>query len=523
MTDDYVIGAVIGAGLLGRRFAGRYRPSGHPVALEEVPHTLLNRPDFVERLAFAARQTAAVTGSHVIAVYDLVRLDQRLYVVTELVPGRSLAALLGADRALPLPTALLVVDSVLAGLEEIHHAHLTHGDVCPDVVVITPTGDVRITGLGVAAALAADPAMPAWPAVQPPEGGVPSAAADLYATGALLRELVSGMRPEEGGPWPGPGGLEPLVSRSLAPTPAERFPSAVDFRQELESAAAELLGTGWQAQSDLAGRAIRPLGPQAPRHRSARTVTVSLAGTPAAPAPSTLSATGVQEPSAGVPAPQLGPPLPPPPPPPPVPEATASLPGVTAPDPTVSSTAWRVGPDPFEATTRPQSSEPGLGSRDSRRDGTPLPRMPRKHRRRHLAIALTALFAVAVVAAAVVVLLMPHASAPAGTGPLRIGDDVRLTVQPSTTGTCGTTFTFTATGSLSGAGTLTYRWVKSTAGGTPVYNQYSVTITPSEGSFRFTTPLQLTGPATLDGTVSFQVLSPQTRTKTQTIHYSCTH
>jgi hypothetical protein len=50
-----------------------------------------------------------------------------------------------------------------------------------------------------------------------------------------------------------------------------------------------------------------------------------------------------------------------------------------------------------------------------------------------------------------------------------------------------------------------------------------VTIPSTDTTFRFTTPFQLTGPATLDATVTFQVLSPQARTASQTIHYVCTH
>jgi hypothetical protein len=104
-----------------------------------------------------------------------------------------------------------------------------------------------------------------------------------------------------------------------------------------------------------------------------------------------------------------------------------------------------------------------------------------------------------------------------------VGDDVRLAVQPGSTGGCGTTFTFTATGSLSGSGTLTYQWVRSTAAQSPLYTRFSVTIPSTDTTFRFTTTLQRTGPATLDATVTFQVLSPQARTASQTIHYVCTH
>ena len=524
MSGDYIVGAVIGEGLMGPRSTGRYRPSGHPVSLEEVPARLLSGGDFVERLALASRQAATVADSNVAAVYDLVRIGQRLYVVTELVRGRSLPALLGADGSLPLSAVMLIVDAVLAGLEGIHRAGIAHGDVSPDVIVITPAGAVRITELGVAAVLAADPAMPGSPAVEPPEGGAPSVAADLYATGALLRELVSGMRPEESGEVRGPETLVRLVNRSLAGVPEVRFTTATEFRLELETVATQLLGPGWRVQSDLAARATRSLGPQPPRSRLGHTVTVSLAGEP--PPPPALSVTPADPPSGNPPpaAPLTDPgtataptaesrPLNPAP----AGDAVAAQPGPAA----------QFGPDPFVAPEGSQLLEPGAGSPG----GSARP--PRRRRRRRWIWLLAGLAGLVVVAAAVaagaVVLLQPPAATPApttaGAHPLAVGDDVRLTVQPGTTAGCGTTFTFTATGSVSGSGTLTYQWVRSAAGGSPTFTQLSEPIS-SDSSFRLTTPIQLTGPATIDDTtitVTFQVLSPQARTASQTIHYVCTH
>jgi serine/threonine protein kinase len=514
VSGDYIVGAVIGEGLMGPRSTGRYRPSGHSVFLEEVPARLLGRPDFVERLALAGRQAATVADSNVAAVYDLVRVERHLYVVTELIRGRSLPALLGADRSLPLPAVMLVVDSVLAGLEGIHRAGITHGDVCPDVVVLTPAGAVRITELGVASVLAADPVMAAWPAVEPPEGGSPSVAADLYATGALLRELISGMRPEESGEVRGPEALVRLVNRSLAGAPEARFTTATGFRQELESALTELLGPGWRVQSDLAARATRSLGPQPPRSRLGHPVTVSLAGEP--PPPPLPSPTGAPDLTAGAPS-QLAPTANPSTPRQSTDEAADSPSEVAPAEPEARSVPLaRFSPDPFVAPEGQQSPVPGASSPG---DGA---RPPRKHRRRRWIGLLVGLVVVAAaVAAGAVVLLEPPAATHVVAHPLVVGDDVQLTVQPGSTGGCGTTFTFTATGSLSGTGTLTYEWVES-HGGAPVYTKLSVTIS-ADKSFRFTTPIHLTGPGPIEATVTFQILSPQGRSASQTAHYVCTH
>jgi hypothetical protein len=332
------------------------------------------------------------------------------------------------------------------------------------------------------------------------------------------------MRPEESGEVRGPETLVRLVNRSLAGVPEVRFTTATDFRLELETVATQLLGPGWRVQSDLAARATRSLGPQPPRSRLGHTVTVSLAGEP--PPPPALSVTPADPPSGN-----------PPPATPLTDPGTATAPTAESrplnPAPAGDAVAAQPGPatpfdpEPFAAPEGSQLSEPGAGSPGG---GA---RPPRRRRRRRWIWLLAGLAGLVVVAAAVaagaVVLLQPPAATPApttaGAHPLAVGDDVRLTVQPGTTAGCGTTFTFTATGSVSGSGTLTYQWVRSAAGGSPTFTQLSEPIS-SDSSFRLTTPIQLTGPATIDDTtitVTFQVLSPQARTASQTIHYVCTH
>lgn len=481
MSSDYVVGAVLADGLIGPRFAGRYRPSGHPVALEEIPHALLNRPEFVQELGLAGRQAAQISDPHIVAVHDLVRIDSRLYLVTDLGRGRSLAAMLGAEPALPLPSALVVADSVLAALDVAHRGAVVHGDVCPDCVIVDRDGTVRLAELGLAAALAADGRMEGWPAVAPPEGGVPSAAGDLYACGALLRELATGLRPEQAGPAARPVAVEVLIARAVAPAASERFESASEFRAELRQVAADVLGPGWEAQSDLAARVARPLGPQFHRPRLGRSVAV------VHPGGDELAPTSDPGQAAWPPVPPAG---------------EDFLTGSPFPAPG----AWATG----------SVAEPSF------RRLTPGPQPPiRMSRRRRWPVVAVLVTALLVAVAAVAVLVGPFAGLTTDTGPLRVGDNVGLTVQPSGSGGCDTTFTFTATGSVSGTGTLLYRWEQDQAGMTTEYAEYSVAIGSGDGSFRLTRAWRFTDTGTAQATMTFRVLSPQARVESQTFRYSC--
>jgi serine/threonine protein kinase len=508
--DDYVIGAVMGEGLVGPRFAGRYRPSGHPVALEEIPHELLTRPDFVERLAISGRRAAGLSSAHVVQVYDLVRISHRLYMVSELCRGRSLAALLSTG-SLPLASALAVAEAVLQGLEDIHGAGLVHGDVRPECVLVTASGEVRLAELGLAAVLAADSERQGHPAVPPPEGGGPAPAADVHAAGALLHRMLSGVAPG-GAQWAGQARLSALVSRATAPLPEERFASAAAAREELQRVATDLLGPEWRGESDLAARVARPLGPPAPRAPRGSVPPSVEAVAPAGPeaaAPGEAVAESVAATAMAMRPASL-------PPPPPLSPTAARNPGPAA----------AAGPPAASFTEAPASTGARSGrdawpTRASPRSAAPPPWGARRRRRR---AALAAVVAVVLVAAAVaaVVELRPLPASTAGSGALSVGAPVTLSVQPGTTAGCNATFTFTATGPLSGSGTLVYRWEESEGGLPATYQQYSVRVS-NDASFRFTTQLSYSGSATITTAVTFLVLSPQARSATRTVRYVCAH
>lgn len=501
MGEGYVIGTALGEGLVGPRLAGRYRPTGHAVALEEVPASLLSRSGFVERLAAAGRQAASVATPHVVEVYDLVRLDGRLFVVSELCQGRSLAALLGGEAPLPLPAALGVTDSVLAALEEIHAAGLVHGDVCPDTVIVTRSGDVRLGELGLASVLAAEPALREWPAVQPPEGGVPSVAADLFGAGALLRELATGLRPEQSGQWAGPVAVGSLVARAVAPDPAQRPASATLFREELQRTAAAELGEGWRERSDLAARATGPPGPAPPRPR--RLPRSPMRAQPAAPPPppaaTGATATPPARPAAGA-----------------VPAAAPPAAGGEPP-----RSAPRAVPTAGPPAVRGETDWSGVRGLGRERPSTPPAwAPPRRRHRRRIAAAVGALVVAAAIVVAVLATLKPFPATPSGPAALSVGTPV-LTAQPAGAGGCGTTFTFTATGPLHGDGTLTFRWLVAETGSPTTFEQYSLRI-GGQSSFRFTKQLSFSGAASIGMTITFEVLSPQQRTATVTRRYVCT-
>ena len=121
-------------------------------------------------------------------------------------------------------------------------------------------------------------------------------------------------------------------------------------------------------------------------------------------------------------------------------------------------------------------------------------------------------------AALAIVLSGGHGPAnPSPSGPLALGHDATLTVSPASGG-CNTTFVFVARGSLSGTGTLVYRWEQSDGLASA---DTSLPITADEGSYQLTQAWRLQGSQSVDGTMTLRILQPAAMTLTRTFHYAC--
>ncbi len=178
-----------------------------PVAVKVMSAALSTDPAFADRFAREARVAARLSHLNAVAVYDQGTDAGHVFLVMELVRGRTLRDLLRERGALPPALAVSIMEPVLGALAAAHRAGLVHRDVKPENILLSDDGAVKVADFGLARAIEADPSstrtglMMGTVAYCPPEQisrGSADARSDVYSAGVVLFELLTGTAPYAG-------------------------------------------------------------------------------------------------------------------------------------------------------------------------------------------------------------------------------------------------------------------------------------------------------------------------------------
>ena len=178
------------------------------VALKVLYPHLAEEPGFIDRFEQEAKAAARLSHPHVVGVLDqgVDEFDGQpvAYLVMEYVPGRTLRDVLREHGRLTPRHALALLDSVVEGLAAAHEAGLIHRDVKPENVLLSDAGHVKIADFGLARAVSATTGtatLVGTVAYLSPElvlGRPAEAQSDIYSTGVMLFELLTGEQPFTG-------------------------------------------------------------------------------------------------------------------------------------------------------------------------------------------------------------------------------------------------------------------------------------------------------------------------------------
>lgn len=301
------------------------------VAVKVMRRALAEDHGFVTRFEHEAKAAARLSHPNVVAVYDQGSYDGLVFLVMEYVPGHTLRDVIRAHGALEPARALGVIDQVLLALSAAHEAGFVHRDIKPENVLITASGMVKVADFGLARALNGDGTgtsvgtIIGTVAYLSPEQVLTGAAderSDIYSAGIVLFELLTGAVPFEAAtpiavayrhvnedvPAPSewvdgvPDFVDDMVLMATAREPADRYPDAWTFEQDVIDAQALLVATPEPAAARPSRTAVAT-GATAAAAAAANATTVNgaAAGTTTAAMAVTSEARSVAEPSTPAP------------------------------------------------------------------------------------------------------------------------------------------------------------------------------------------------------------------------------
>ena len=265
VISHYEIGRLLGSGGMGHVYAARDTELGREVALKVAS---FDGEDAQARLRREAQHASRLSHPHICHIYDVGRADGQLFVVMELVQGRSLSDLV-REGPLSIANARRYGIEIADALAHAHEHGVTHRDLKSTNVMITPKRGAKVLDFGLARMLdthqidalshsqrsLTDEGMIAGtlPYMAPEllRGERGDQRSDIWALGVLLYEMVAGRRPFTGAtgfevsagilhqepqalPSTVPAPMRAIIQRCLEKNPGKRYQHAADVHLALE-------------------------------------------------------------------------------------------------------------------------------------------------------------------------------------------------------------------------------------------------------------------------------------------------
>src|SRR5918997_2405253 len=244
VDNRYRLVRPLGSGGMADVFLAHDSILDRDVALKVMSTRYASDEEFVERFKREAQSAAALSHPNIVSIFDRGEAEDRTYYIAmEYLSGGTLKDRILKGGALPARTSVAVALQIAEALRAAHERDVVHRDIKPHNILITGTGDVKVTDFGIARAASSSTMtrtghiLGTAHYISPEQAmGEPvGPASDLYSLGVVLYEML---RPEI------PDGINAVTVRLLAKDPLDRYASDDELIEDLERVVAGLDPSG---------------------------------------------------------------------------------------------------------------------------------------------------------------------------------------------------------------------------------------------------------------------------------------
>jgi serine/threonine protein kinase len=205
VAGKYRIIEPVGRGGMGVVYRAEDTRLEREVALKFLPAELIEDPESRERFVREARAAAALAHPHICTVYEINDAEREPFIAMEFIGGRSLKQRL-AEMRMTADDAVDIAVQLAEGLEEAHKKGIVHRDIKPGNIMLTETGQAKITDFGLAKVLggslitrqATTMGTVAYMSPEQAQGREVDRRTDLWSLGVVLHEMLTGELPFRG-------------------------------------------------------------------------------------------------------------------------------------------------------------------------------------------------------------------------------------------------------------------------------------------------------------------------------------
>lgn len=260
----YNIEGVLGKGAMGVVYKGFDPNIARPVAIKTIHKNLLDSEmgqEMLRRFQTEAQAVGKLSHPNIVGIYEFDQYQGTPYFVMEFVEGRDLKSVIKEKQVFSQDEAIKIISSVLDGLAYVHEFGIVHRDIKPANIFITNKGIIKIADFGIArmdnSELTQVGSVLGTPSYMSPEqciGAGVDARSDLFSTGVMLYELLTGKKPFRADQSTAiinnvinqkpanpssvnknlPSSFDQVIKKALAKNANQRYQTASEFKSDLE-------------------------------------------------------------------------------------------------------------------------------------------------------------------------------------------------------------------------------------------------------------------------------------------------